>query len=300
MIAKLLVPILCGVTVVGRLHALTPAELRQVTFDQHVGRVISPNLIFRDSHDRLVRLADCFNNKPTLLVLGYFRCPMLCSVINNGLIESLQDLRLDIGKDFNVISVSIDPNETPQLAASKKAEYLKRYGRADAERGWHFLVSHGGGASQIANEAGFNFRYDPASQQFAHPSGFIVLTPNGKISRYFLGVRFDPSEVHEALRAAARHEQGSVVRQLVLLCFHYSPITGKYGAFIMNVVRAASIVTAGGLIVLIASLGSTGKRESVYAGESSKLAARSELLKEGQAPASPAAKELRPSSFHHD
>jgi protein SCO1 len=260
-IFKSLIPILCGIMLVGQTDALTPAELQQVGFDQHVGQSISLNLVFRDSQDKPVRLGDCLGNKPTLLVLGYFRCPMLCTVISDGLVESLQDLRLDIGKDFNVINISIDRNETPGLAAAKKAEYLKRYRRIGAEAGWHFLVGNDAVAAQVANEAGFRFRYDPASHQFAHPSGFIVLTPEGKISRYFFGVRFDSSELRDALSAAARHEQGSVLRQLVLLCFHYNPITGKYGVLIMNVIRAASIATAVGLIVLIGSLGSGRKRK---------------------------------------
>ncbi len=239
--------------------ALSPNELKKIGFDQHIGQQISRNLNFRDENGRLVSLGDYFNDKPTLLVLGYYRCPMLCTLINDGLIQSMQELRFDVGKAFNIINVSIDPKENAAAAAAKKKEYIKRYGRSGAAQGWHFLTGDSGAIAQLANEAGFRFAYDPASNEYAHPSGFIVLTPDGKISRYFFGVNFDPREVRTAILAAAKKEQGSVVTQLVLLCFHYSPLTGKYGALIMDVMRGAAIATVLGLGVFI-FLSARGRR----------------------------------------
>jgi protein SCO1 len=223
--------------------ALSPDELKRVGFDQHVGQQISRDLIFRDATGQLVSLGDYLEKKPTLLVLGYYHCPMLCTLINDGLIQSLQELRGDIGKEFNVVNVSIDPNENPSAAAAKKKEYLTRYGRPGAADGWSFLTGDRGAIAQLANETGFRFVYDPVSHEYAHPSGFILLMPGGEISRYFFGVNFNPKELREAIIAASHGERGSVITQLILLCYHYNPITGKYGALIMNVLRACGVAT---------------------------------------------------------
>jgi protein SCO1 len=224
-------------------EALTPNELSRIGFDQHVGQQLSPALAFRDDTGNVVTLGNYFGAKPTLLVLGYSRCPMLCTFINTGLIQSLQELRLDVGKDFNVLDVSIDQKETPAAAAAKKREYIKRYGRPGASEGWHSLVGDEAEIRQLTDEAGFRFAYDRESNEFAHPSGFVLLTPQGKISRYFLGVNFNPKELRSAMIAAAQERQGSVVQRFVLLCFHYNPITGKYGALVMNVVRVGGLLT---------------------------------------------------------
>lgn len=222
---------------------LTKEDFKKIGYDQHIGQEISGNLAFRDSSKKTVTLGDLRNQKPTLLVLGYYHCPMLCTVINDGMIEALQELRFNIGRDFNVINVSIDPHETSQLAADKKKEYLTRYGRPGAAEGWHFLTGSEQAITQLASEAGFRYKYDSQSNQFAHPSGFLVLTPDGKISRYFFGVNFDPSELRSAIIAASNGKEGSVIHELILLCCRYNPITGKYGALILTVLRAAGIGT---------------------------------------------------------
>lgn len=227
----------------ARTRALTPNELSRVGFDQHIGQQISRNLIFRDETGRIVSLGNYFDSKPTLLVFGYSRCPMLCTFINTGLIQSLLELRLDVGKDFNVVNISIDPKETPIAAAAKKKEYIKRYGRTGAANGWHSLTGDAATIGQLTNEAGFRSAYDRESNEFAHPSGFIVLTPHGKIFRYFFGVNFNPKELRSSLIAAAQEQQGSVVQRLVLLCFHYNPVTGKYGAVIITVLRICGLLT---------------------------------------------------------
>ena len=222
---------------------LSQDGLKRVGYDQRLGQQISRSLTFQESDHRSVALSDLFNSKPTLLVLGYYHCPMLCTLINDGMIESLQELRFNVGRDFNVINVSIDPNETPEIAAAKKKEYLKRYGRPNAETGWHFLTGREETIAQLANEVGFRFKYDPATHEYAHPSGFVVLTPEGKISRYFFGVNFDPRELRSAIIAASNGQQGSVIKELILLCCRYNPITGKYGATVLTALRVLGVGT---------------------------------------------------------
>lgn len=241
--------------------ALEPNELKGVGYDQHIGQGISAGLIFQEANKQTVALADLRNNKPTLLVLGYYHCPMLCTLINDGLIEALQELRLDVGRDFNVINISIDPAETPEVAAAKKGEYLKRYGRGGAESGWHFLTGDKAGIAQVANEVGFRFAYDPDTHEYAHPSGFVVLTPEGRISRYFFGVNYDPHVLRSAIISASEGRRGSVITQLVLLCYHYNPITGKYGAIILNILRVLSVATVVALASWIGWLSRRPRKE---------------------------------------
>jgi protein SCO1/2 len=222
-------------------HALTPSELSRVTFEQRPGVQISPDLVFRDQNDQPFRLGDHFGSRPTILVLGYYRCPMLCSLINDGLIHALQELPLNAGKDFQVIDVSIDPAETATAAAQKKSEYLRQYRRAGATYSLHFLIGDERSVAQLADQAGFRYVYDPQTRQYAHPSGVIVLTPTGKISRYVFGVRLDARELRDALVAAKEEKSTSIVSQVLLLCYHYNPITGRYGALILEILRVASL-----------------------------------------------------------
>ena len=225
----------------GQMCALTPGDLSRVTFEQHPGAQISPDLVFHDQNDRLFRIGDHFGNQPTILVLGYYRCPMLCSLINDGLIHALQELSLNAGRDFQIIDVSIDPAETPTAAAQKKSEYLRQYGRPGAADRWHFLVGDERSIAKLADQAGFRYAYDPQTRQYAHPSGVIVLTPKGTISRYVFGVRLDPRELREALVAANEDKSSSIVSQVFLLCYHYNPITGKYGGLIVSILRLMSL-----------------------------------------------------------
>jgi protein SCO1/2 len=155
----------------------------------------------------------------------------------------MQDLKWDIGNQFYVLDVSISPSETPPLAAAKKREYLRHYGRPGADAGWRFLTGGEPAIHQLADAVGFRYAYDSAMKQYAHPSGFVVLTPQGKVSRYFFGVNFRAQELNDSLRDASANRAGSPIRQLFLLCFHYSPITGKYGALIINAVRGIAVAT---------------------------------------------------------
>ena len=226
---------------VAQTSALTPGDLSRVTFEQHPGQQLSHDLVFRDENDRLFRLGNQFGKQPTILVLGYYRCPMLCTLINDGLIRALQELPLSVGRDFQVVDVSIDPTEKAAAAAAKKSEYLRQYGRSGAGDGWHFLVGDKPSITKLADTVGFRYAYDPEIQQYAHPSGIVVLTPEGRISRYIFGVKFDAKELGDALLAAKKGKSSSIISQVFLLCYHYNPITGKYGGLILSILRIGSV-----------------------------------------------------------
>ncbi len=235
--------------------ALTNEELQRVRFEQRPGQNISRSVLFHDSTGRPVKMGELFDGRrPLIVVLGYFRCPMLCTLVNDGLIKTLQEVRPTVGRDFNVVDVSIDPRETPALAAMRKSEYLRQYGRAGASDGWHFLVGDKAAVDEMANECGFHYAYDVASGEYAHPSGLVVLTPGGTISRYLLGVNFDSTELLAALDIARRGETSSITHQLALLCFHYNPITGKYSLAILKTLRAASALMLVTGVIMIARL----------------------------------------------
>jgi protein SCO1/2 len=243
-------PTAVGVTVIlilglaGPAFALTAGDLSRVSLEQHPGLQLSHDLVFRDENGQQFRFGDSIAKQPTVLVPGYYRCPMLCPLINDGLIQALQDLRMNVGGDFQVVNFSIDPGDTSADAARKKSEYLRRYGRRGAAEGWHCVVGDRQPVAQLADEIGFRYAYDPETKQYAHPSGVIVLTPEGKISRYIFGATFDAHELRDALIAARDGESTSTFSKLFLLCYHYNPITGKYGALIMSIVRIAGIATA--------------------------------------------------------
>lgn len=224
-------------------------------FAQNLGAQVPRDATFRDERGQAVRFGDCLGRRPALLVLGYSECPMLCSLVLSGLVESLNDLRATAGRQFDLIDLSIDPKETPAVAAARKRTYFKRYHRAGAEAGWHFLVGDDRQIHRVADAIGFHYAYDPESGQYAHASGFVVLTPEGKVSRYFFGVTFDGREVQDALNVAGASRVGSPIERLLLLCFHTNPIAGKYGALILNAMRVAGIGTLLGLGIMIYRLG---------------------------------------------
>lgn len=238
-------------SVAARAGQLPDSTLREIRFDQKIGAQVPFDVGFRDENGGAVRLGDYFGKKPVVLVLGYYRCPMLCTLVSNGLIESIQDLKADVGSQFDVLDVSISPTEKPEDAAAKKREDLRHYGRHGAENGWHFLTGDEAAIRRLTEAVGFRFAYDSTVKQYAHPSGFIVLTPQGKVSRYFFGVDFKARELSQALRAASTEKTGSPIRQLFLLCFHYSPIGSKYGALILNSVRGIGILTLLALAIFV-------------------------------------------------
>ena len=242
-----------------RTLALTPGDLSRVKFDQHPGLHISRDLVFRNEIGRTVQLGDFFGKRPVILVLGYYRCPMLCTMINDGLINALENLRANVGADFDVVQVSIAPDETPAVAAERKALYLRRYGRQGAAAGWHCLVGDAKEITLLTDEVGFRSAYDRDIKQYAHPSGVIVLTPEGKISRYMFGVAFNSTELRDALAAAKEGKTGSVLSQIFLLCYHYNPITGKYSTSILAIVRLGSLGFLAAAGWWIISMSRTGK-----------------------------------------
>lgn len=228
-------------------QSLTENQLSQISFDQRLNSQVSLNLPFRDENGRVVGLGSYFGQKPVVLVLGYYQCPMLCTLTFNGMVEAMNDMRWSIGNQFNVVQVSIDPKETPELAAAKKQNYVRQYGRAGAGAGWHFLTGDEPNIRKLADEVGFHYAYDPSIKQYAHPSGLVILTPDGKVAKYFFGVKFSPAELYGSLQDASARKVGSPIERLVLLCFHYSPIKGKYGALIMSVVRILGAATLVGM-----------------------------------------------------
>ncbi|MDB6111507.1 MAG: uncharacterized protein JWR69_3257 [Pedosphaera sp.] len=240
-------------------QSLSDESLKRIDFDQKLQQQVSTALQFRDETGKTVKLGDYLGKRPAILVLGYYGCPMLCTLVINGLVESLQDVRLNPGKNFEIINLSIDPHEQPALAAAKKKAYLKRYARAGAEQGWHFLTGDEPAIRQLADQVGFRYAYDATVKQYAHPSGLVILTPEGKVSRYFSGVSYSNKEMNEALVAASASKIGSPIQQFFLLCFHYNPITGKYGALVMIMVRTAGVLT---LVFLGATIVRLSRREA--------------------------------------
>jgi protein SCO1/2 len=176
-----------------------------------------------------------------ILALVYYQCPMLCTQILNGLVMSLRAMSLESGRDFEVVSVSIDPTEQPELAARKKVEYVRRYAKSPA--GWHFLTGAEPEIKQLARSVGFRYAYDPNTGQYAHASAIMVLTPAGRLSKYFYGIEYAPRDLRLGLVEASAHKIGSPVDQLLLFCYHYDPHTGKYSAIVMNIVRLAGALT---------------------------------------------------------
>src|ERR1700732_2779182 len=219
-----------------------PPGLQNVGIEQHLEEQI-PNLTFRDETGRAVRLGDYFGKRPMILNLVYYQCPMLCGEVLSGLESALRVLKFDVGKEFDVLTVSFDPRENPEMATKKKAEFLKRYGRPGAEAGWHFLTGPQESIDALTNAAGFQYQYDPKSGQFAHATAIAILTPEGKIAQYYYGVEFAPKDLRLGLIQASKNKIGTVVDQVLLYCYHYDPDTGKYGAIISRVLQLAAGAT---------------------------------------------------------
>jgi protein SCO1 len=239
-----------------------PASLRGVGFEQKLNGQVPLDLAFKDEAGRQVRLKDYLDGKPAILVLAYFRCPMLCDQVLNGLVQAMLDLPFDAGKEFTVITVSFDPTETPEMATAKKKTYLVRYTRPGAEQGWHFLTGEEDAIKRLADAIGFRYRYDAQREQFAHAAGIVLLTPEGKISRYFYDVRYSPRDLRLGLVEASQNKIGSVADQILLYCFHYDPAEGKYGAAVMNIVRLGGVLTVLALATLMAVLWRRDRRVS--------------------------------------
>lgn len=231
-----------------------PPVLREVGFDQRLNERVPLDVVLRDEQGRAVTLGDYFGPRPVVLTLVYYECPMLCTQVLNSLVGSLTTLSLDPGTDFELVTVSFDPRETPMLAAAKKATYLERYRRAGAEQGWHFLTGDEASIRRLTGAVGFRYVYDQDVQQYAHPAGITVLTPDGRLSRYLYGIEYGPRDLRLALVDASAGRVGTAVDRLLLYCYHYNPATGRYGFVVMTIVRLAAVATVlciGGFIIMM-------------------------------------------------
>jgi protein SCO1/2 len=236
---------------------MRPPTLQNVGIEQRLDAQVPPDLAFRDETGRAVKLGDYFGKKPLILDLVYYNCPMLCGESLAGLTGALRLVKFDAGDQFDVVIVSFDPRETPEMAAAKKADYIKRYGRPNAASGWHFLTGSAQSIDALTKAVGFQYQYDSRLNQFAHATAIMVLTPQGRISRYFYGVDFPPKDLRMGMVEASKEKIGNAVDQVLLYCYHYDPATGKYGAVIVNILRlaaAATILILGGFLLIMLRL----------------------------------------------
>ena len=229
----------------GELPATTlPPNLSNVSVEQKLGAQVPLYAAFRDETGQNVTLGQYFKpGRPVVLNLVYYDCPMLCTEVLNGLSSSLRMVTFDIGKDYEVVTVSFDRREKPELAAAKKKAYMQRLGRPGAEKGWHFLTGDQPSIDALTKAVGFHYVWDESLQQFAHATAVIVVTPEGKLSHYLYGVDYSPKDVRLALVEASHSKIGNPVDAVLLYCYHYDPRTGKYGAVVTNIVRLAGVVT---------------------------------------------------------
>jgi protein SCO1/2 len=217
--------------------------LRDAGLEQKLNSPLPLDTPFVDEQGRAVTLGDYFGQRPVVLALVYYECPMLCTQVLNGLVGSLQALSFSPGAEFDVVAVSFDPGETPAMAAAKRTAYLKRYGRTTAERGVHFLTGRDSSIQRLTDAVGFNYAYDPKIDQYAHPAVITVLTPEGRVSRYLFGIEFAPRDLRLALVEAADNRIGTAIDQMLLFCYHYDPESGTYGLAITNLVRLGGVLT---------------------------------------------------------
>jgi protein SCO1/2 len=223
-----------------------PAILRDIGIEQKMGAQVPVDLGFTDEAGQPVKLRG-YLGKPVILALVYYRCPSLCNMVLDGVLRSVKGLKMTAGNEYDVLAVSFDPRETPALAAAKKESYVKSYGRVRSEAGWHFLTGPESSSKSLADAIGFRYTFDKASNQYAHASAIIILTPEGRVARYFYGIDYPARDVRLGLVEASNNRIGSPVDQVLLFCFHYDASTGKYGLMIVNILRAAGVLTAGAL-----------------------------------------------------
>ena len=248
-----------------------PQILGNISIDQNLKQQVPLDLPFKDEDGRDVKLSDYFGNKPVILSLVYYECPMLCTETLNGMVSAFKVLKFDAGKEFNVVTISFDARETPALAAQKKANYLRQYGRPGAEQGWHFLTGPQSSIDAVTKAVGFHYAWDQSTQQFAHATALMLLTPDGKIAQYYYGVEFSPRDLRFGIIEASQGKTGTVVDQVLLYCFHYDPRSGKYGAVITRVVQlagAATILLLGGFMIVMFRMEPKHQRKSRSGGQS--------------------------------
>ena len=220
-----------------------PAILRQVSIAQNLNTRIPPEISFRDEAGNAVRLGDFYGRKPIVLSLVYFDCPALCTEVLNGELHTMKAMLIGLGKDYEAITVSFEPKDTPALARAKHDVYAGQVGSPGAAEHWHFLTGEQSSINALTQTVGFHYAYDSANRQYAHAAAIMVLTPDGRISRYFYGVQFPARDVRLGLVEASAGKIGTVADHAMLLCYQYDPETGKYGFVVMNIVRGGGILT---------------------------------------------------------
>lgn len=251
------------VPVSGTTQSNLPPLLREVGIDQKLNNQIPLDLMFRDESGNDVRLGQYFGRKPVVLVLAYYDCPMLCTIVLNGVLHSVKELKYNIGREFEVVTVSFDPTEKPSLAAAKKAIYVGLYNRPDASAGWHFLTGDEPSIRQLTQAVGFRYNYDPQTKQYFHATGIMVLTPEGRLARYFYGIKFPSGNLRLGLVEASEGRIGSPVDQVLLYCSQYDPATGKYSVIVSHVLKIAAAATVLSLAGLIFAMSRVRKRVAV-------------------------------------
>ena len=235
-------------------HAKPPG-LEHVGIDQLLGQQVPLDLQFRDESGKTVKLADYFKSgKPVIVNLVYYQCPMLCGEVLQGMSAAVKVLKFTPGKEYEVVTVSIDPREGPDLATAKKQSVMERLGRPGAEKGWHFLVGDQPNIDALAKSIGWHYQYDPKINQFAHAAGIVLVTPEGTIAQYYYGVEYSARDLRLGIIEASQNKVGSLADQVLLYCYHYDPRTGKYGAVVTNIVRLGGLVTVfllGGFLIVM-------------------------------------------------
>ena len=245
-----------GTLSIQLVYAHTPSNnpLQAVAFEQNLNAQVPLTLTFKDEQGDSASLNNYINNKPTVLVFAYYECPNMCSLVLESVVKNLKDISFDIGNEFNVITISIDPSETPAQAAITKTKYIESYGRPGASDGWHFLTGDHQAIDQLTAITGFKYAYDADQDQYAHAAGLVILTPQGRISRYLYGLDFPPRDLRLGLIDASANKIGSWVDQVLLRCYRYDPVSGRYTPIVMNILRIAGLLTVlaiGGAIIIM-------------------------------------------------
>jgi protein SCO1 len=246
----------------------TPADqqvnlLEDVRYDQKLDAQVPLDLLFRDEHGTAVTLGQFFGKRPVILALVYYECPMLCSQVLNGLTSALDVLKFNAGQEFDVVAVSFNPREGPGLAAAKKKTYMERYRRPGTEGGWHFLTGTPESIAQLTKSVGFKYAWDDRTQQYAHAAGVVMLTPQGRVSKYFFGIEYSPRDLRFGLIEASQQKIGTPVDQLLLYCYHYDPATGKYGMVAMTALRIGGLLTILALVSFWIAMWRRGRAPAV-------------------------------------
>lgn len=250
---------------------VVPPQLKDVGIDQRLNNQVPLDLVFRDETGKTVRLGDYFGEKPVIVSLIYFNCPQLCPMVENGLLESLREVRFDVGNQYNVLTVSFDPRDSSNQAFAKRATYLSMYNRKGAAAGWHFLTGDEASIAALTSALGFRYHYDPQIEQFSHATAIVVLTPQGKVSQYFYGIRYPAGAVRLALVEASHGKIGNPVDAVLLYCSHYDPATGKYSLIISRALFIAGLVTIillGGLLLVLFKSKPSGQQGKLAAQQS--------------------------------